>query len=89
MKSKSFHGNSKGRKGKTRRSGGGEAPLFPLDPRALRFMTFSTCRSLDERHERKVAERLNAAVLKTVDVVRRPGVQIPPLPPKLFPYFSK
>lgn len=30
----SFHGNSKGRKGKTRRSGGGEAPLFPLDPRA-------------------------------------------------------
>lgn len=36
-----------------------------------------------------MAERLNAAVLKTVDVVRRPGVQIPPLPPKLFPYFSK
>lgn len=33
MKSKAFHGNSKGRKGKTRRSGGGEAPLFPLDPR--------------------------------------------------------
>ena len=28
-----------------------------------------------------MAERLNAAVLKTVDVVRRPGVQIPPLPP--------
>ncbi len=28
-----------------------------------------------------VAERLNAAVLKTVDVVRRPGVQIPPPPP--------
>ena len=30
----------------------------------------------------RVAERLNAAVLKTVDVVRRPGVQIPPLPPR-------
>ena len=29
-----------------------------------------------------MAERLNAAVLKTVDVVRRPGVQIPPLPPE-------
>ena len=28
-----------------------------------------------------VAERLNAAVLKTVDAVRRPGVQIPPPPP--------
>ena len=33
----------------------------------------------------RVAERLNAAVLKTVDAVRRPGVQIPPLPPDINP----
>jgi hypothetical protein len=37
----------------------------------------------------RVAERLNAAVLKTVDVVRRPGVQIPPLPPNSKPKSSR
>lgn len=37
----------------------------------------------------RVAERLNAAVLKTVDVVRRPGVQIPPLPPNSKPESSR
>lgn len=36
-----------------------------------------------------MAERLNAAVLKTVDVVRRPGVQIPPLPPNSKPESSR
>ena len=32
-----------------------------------------------------VAERFNAAVLKTVEGSRLPGVQIPPPPPNMFP----
>ena len=69
--------------------GCGEALCFRLTHGQLRFMTFSTCRSLAGRLRGRVAERLNAAVLKTVDVVRRPGVQIPPLPPSSKPNFPE
>ncbi len=78
-----------GKEGKNKVCGCGEALCFRLTHGPLRFMTFSTCRSLAGRLRGRVAERLNAAVLKTVDVVRRPGVQIPPLPPSSKPNFPE
>ena len=87
MKSKASTGTA--REGREKQGGpaAGRRLCFHLTHGPLRFMTFSSCRSLAGRLCGRVAERLNAAVLKTVDVVRRPGVQIPPLPPSSKPNF--
>ena len=89
MKSKTSTGTA--REGREKQGGpaAGRRLCFHLTHGPLRFMTLVLVVRLTSGMSGRVAERLNAAVLKTVDVVRRPGVQIPPLPPKLFPYFSK
>ena len=53
MKSKASTGTAREGREKQGGSAAGRRLCFHLTHGPLRFMTFNTCRSLDERHERK------------------------------------